>query len=293
MLRSMTGFGRYYIEDAYFTQTWEIRSVNGRYLDIRWRLPQIARGLEAVFEKMVRRHSSRGRVEISLNLQFSARVGSLVRFNREKAEDMLYSLEQFAADKGCSYLPDYGHFLGLAHLWEEQTPDLEGELGDTLSSGLLLALEDWNESRATEAGALRQDLLSRLLRLEEWAESIAKLAPEVKDRHMDALRERLLEALAGQAQDLDENRFLQEIVILTDRLDVSEEVVRLKAHLERLGELLRSGADAGRRLDFTLQECLREINTCGNKIQDIQISRLVVDFKNELEKCREQIQNLE
>ena len=86
---------------------------------------------------------------------------------------------------------------------------------------------------------------------------------------------------------------MQEITILADKLDVSEEITRLKAHLERLRELLKSGQDAGRRLDFTMQECFREINTCGNKIQDAQLSRLVVDFKNELEKCREQVQNIE
>ena len=94
-------------------------------------------------------------------------------------------------------------------------------------------------------------------------------------------------------QELDEARFLQEIVLLADKLDVSEELTRLAAHLDRLRELLALGRDAGRKLDFTMQECFREISTCGNKIQDVQVSRLVVDVKNELEKCREQIQNLE
>ena len=107
------------------------------------------------------------------------------------------------------------------------------------------------------------------------------------------LRERLSEALAAVNGELEEGRFLQEVVILADKLDVSEELTRLHAHLERLRALLDLGTDAGRRLDFTLQECFREIATCGNKIQDAQTSRLVVDFKNELEKCREQVQNLE
>ena len=107
------------------------------------------------------------------------------------------------------------------------------------------------------------------------------------------LRERLAEALAAVGQEPEEGRFLQEITLLADRLDVSEELTRLDTHLERLRELLEAGRDAGRRLDFTLQECFREINTCGNKLPDVQLSRLVVDFKNELEKCREQVQNLE
>jgi len=107
------------------------------------------------------------------------------------------------------------------------------------------------------------------------------------------VRERLNENLQTLNMELDESRFLQEVVILCDKLDVSEELTRLRTHLERLRELLDAGADAGRRLDFTLQECFREIATCGNKAQDVQLSRLVVDFKNELEKCREQVQNLE
>ena len=107
------------------------------------------------------------------------------------------------------------------------------------------------------------------------------------------LRERLSEALAAVNGELEEGRFLQDMVVLSDTRDVSEELTRLHAHLERLRDLLEIGTDAGRRLDFTLQECFREIATCGNKIQDAQTSRLVVDFKNELEKCREQVQNLE
>ena len=99
--------------------------------------------------------------------------------------------------------------------------------------------------------------------------------------------------LEAHGANLEEGRFLQEITIMADKLDVSEELTRLKAHMERLREILAQGGDAGRRLDFTIQECFREINTCGNKIQDSQISRIIVDFKNELEKCREQVQNIE
>ena len=134
---------------------------------------------------------------------------------------------------------------------------------------------------------------SRILRMEEWTGLIAERAPNIKEERANALRERLSEALSQNGQELEEGRFLQESVILADRLDVSEELTRLNTHLARLHDLLQTGGDAGRRLDFTLQECFREINTCGNKLPDVQLSRMVVDFKNELEKCREQVQNLE
>ena len=134
---------------------------------------------------------------------------------------------------------------------------------------------------------------SRILRMEEWTGLIAERAPNIKEERANALRERLSEALSQNGQELEEGRFLQEAVILADRLDVSEELTSLNTHLARLHDLLQTGGDAGRRLDFTLQECFREINTCGNKLPDVQLSRMVVDFKNELEKCREQVQNLE
>lgn len=293
MLRSMTGFGRYYIEDEAFTQTWEVRSVNSRHLDLKWRLPSTVRSLEAAFEKIVRRHASRGRVEISLNIQFSAGAENVLKFNADKAAVMLESLSALAASQGAEFKPDYNRLMGISYLWEEPGLEPEGELGGALSDGLKLALEDWNESRTAEAKALEQDILGRVLRMEEWTSSIEERAPGIKEERFATLRERLAQALAEQGGELEESRFLQEITILADKLDVSEELTRLKAHLERLRELVKSGADAGRRLDFTMQECFREINTCGNKIQDAQISRLIVDFKNELEKCREQVQNIE
>ena len=129
--------------------------------------------------------------------------------------------------------------------------------------------------------------------MEEWTELIGDRAPELKVEKIRLLRERLADSLSQSGLDLDESRFLQEIVILTDKVDVSEELTRLAAHLERMRQLLAQGQDAGRKLDFTLQECFREINTCGNKLQDAQLSAIIVDFKNELEKCREQAQNLE
>ena len=122
---------------------------------------------------------------------------------------------------------------------------------------------------------------------------IEECAPAIKLERFAVVRDRLSELLKNAGSELEETRFLQEVVILADKLDVSEELIRLRTHLDRLRDLLRTDAEAGRRLDFTLQECFREIVTCGNKIQDIQVSHIIVECKNELEKCREQVQNLE
>ena len=292
MLRSMTGFGRCVMEDADWTQTWEIRSVNNRHLDLKWRLPLQARGLESRLERVVRRFAARGRIEIALTLQQRGAAANL-RFDAAQASAMLDQVGALADLHGDAFEPDYNALFAIPTLWERESGDGDDEMEERLEEGLIAALEDWNESRETEGAALARDMASRIAQMEEWVSRIDERAPEIKEGRFAVLRERLSEALAAVNGELEESRFLQEMVVLSDKLDVSEELTRLHAHLERLRDLLEIGADAGRRLDFTLQECFREIATCGNKIQDAQTSRLVVDFKNELEKCREQVQNLE
>ncbi len=293
MLRSMTGFGRCLVEDAQFIQQWEIKSVNSRHLDLKWRLPVFVRSMEPRLEKVVRRFARRGRVDVSLVLQYAAGAAPSPNFDAAQAAAMLQSLQTLAATRGEQFTPDYNALLALPALWGDAGEEIDEELSARLEEGLALALEDWNEARTREGRALATDMHSRILRMEEWTGIIEERAPSIKEERAAAVRERLNEILIRNEGELDENRFLQEVVLLADKLDVTEELTRLRTHLERLRELLGAGGDAGRRLDFTLQECFREINTCGNKMPDVQLSRLVVDFKNELEKCREQVQNLE
>ena len=293
MPHSMTGFGRSITEDEKFAQQWEIRSVNSRHLDLKWRLPMVVRSLETQLEKVVRRFVQRGRVEISLSLKRVNGMRPAADFDAQQAAAMLAALARFAQSRDDSFVPDYNALLGLPTLWGDRCSETDEGLRTRLEDGLNMALHDWNEARAREGRALSTDLHSRILRMEEWLARIEERAPAIKEERQQQIRERLNESLQSLGTELDEGRFLQEVVILCDKLDVSEELTRLRTHLERLRELLETGADAGRRLDFTLQECFREISTCSNKTQDVQLSRLVVDFKNELEKCREQVQNLE
>ena len=292
MLRSMTGFGRCFLEDERWSQVWEIRSVNNRHLDVRWRLPVQARSLEPVLEKLVRSQASRGRLEIFLFLQDNQGRENL-KLNEGQADAMLEEIAAFAHARGDTFSPEYSRLLNISFLWEDGLPENDDALHTVLEQGLATALEDWNQSREIEGKALGQDLLTRILRMEEWLDRIRERAPSVKEERFEQVRERLIDVLDRVGQELDEGRFMQEIALMADKLDVSEELTRLGVHLERLRELLGQGRDAGRKLDFTIQECFREISTCGNKIQDVQVSRLVVDVKNELEKCREQMQNLE
>ena len=293
MLKSMTGFGRALLEDSGISQAWEIRSVNSRNLDIKWRLPYRVRSLEPIWEKLVRQQSFRGRLEISLDLSISRADVPPVRLNRTLAEEMLAEISEFAESINEDFSPDPIRLISISSIWEDQTLEPGDEIAELLEQGLLSALDDWNDSRIREAKALEMDITSRILRMQERVNNIEARAPEIKQDRFDLLLERIDQILENHKMELEEGRFLQEIAILADKLDVSEELTRLNSHLELLRDLLEEGADAGRRLDFTIQECFREITTCGNKIQDAQIQHLVVDFKNELEKCREQVQNLE
>ncbi len=292
-MRSMTGFGRCLVEDTDFVQQWEIRSVNGKHLDIRWHMPASLRSLQTRLEKYTRQYALRGRVDISLVLQYKADAERTVHFDAAQASAMLQALHTLARKRQETFVPDYNAFLNLPFLWGGTEDNQEEQLAERLEEGLRVALEDWNESRTGEGHALGLDMQSRILRMEAWADIIEESIPNIKEERMNGVRERVTEVLSQYDVELDEGRFLQEIVTLGDKLDVSEEVTRLRTHFRRLSELLQVGIDVGRKLDFTLQECFREINTCGNKIPDVQLSRLVVDMKNELEKCREQAQNIE
>ncbi len=292
ILRSMTGFGRSVQNNDLYSLIWEIRSVNGRFLDIKWKLPALLRPFESRFEKIVRRYAARGRVEIALTLQ-EVNQNKLVSFDYTQAHAMLGELEKLAKERGESYQADYNSLLKIPALWIGSEEEADEELVLFAEESLIQALKDWNTSREEEAKSLKADLMMRFAKMREWLNQINDRAPEVKESRFQVVRERVQEVLQRMEVSFDENRFLQEIVLIADKLDVSEECTRLDAHIKRLFELMDNAEDAGRKLDFTLQESFREINTCGNKVQDSAVSVIVVDYKNELEKCREQVQNLE
>lgn len=290
---SMTGFGRCETGGEGFSHVWEIRSVNGRFLDVKWRLPGSLRCMENAWEKTVRRFASRGRVDISLNLEVKSPELLGVTLNETMADAMFTQLSELAERHGQTFEPDFNRVMGMSNLWREAGGEPDPGMLDSLGRGLEEALAEWKASREAEGEDMARDLKSRVSVLREYTSEIAERIPEVLTEKREALRIRIREALDAAGAEFSEDRILQEIAILTDKLDVSEELTRLDSHLVRLAEVLDSDGDAGKKLDFILQETFREINTCGNKAQDTAVSRLVVDFKAELEKCREQVQNIE
>lgn len=293
MPKSMTGFGRSITENSYASVVWEARSVNSRYLDLKWRLPLFLRASEPDLEKVVRRFADRGRLEVSCNFQPHRAEVLDISLNKPLAQAMLRSVADLASDMGHEFTPDYTRLMTISHLWQEGMKDAPPELMEALTSGLAQALEDLNVAREREGGLLAQDILRRLEKLAVWHAEIKKLAPKVKEEKFQALRTRLTSVLEKLGVEPSEERILQELAVMTDKLDVTEELTRLGFHLDQIKELLGQKGDVGKRLDFLMQEAFREINTCGNKAQSIEVSRIVVEFKGELEKCREQVQNIE
>ena len=293
MPKSMTGFGRSITENDFASVVWEVRAVNSRYLDLKWRLPLFLRANEPDLEKVVRRFVERGRLEVTCNFQPHRTEALDVSLNKPMAQAMLHSLADLAQDMGHVYTPDYTRLLTISHLWQEGMKDAPPELMEVLTSGLGLALEDLNTARFREGELLAGDILRRLEKLVAWHADIKRLAPKVKEEKFQGLRTRLSSVLEKLGVEPSEDRILQEVAVMTDKLDVTEELTRLGCHLDQIRELLGQKGDVGKRLDFLLQEAFREINTCGNKAQSIEVSRMVVEFKAELEKCREQVQNIE
>lgn len=297
----MTGYGRSSTQACGdvadtargWAYTWEIKSVNGRHLDTKWRMPSSVRCMEQEFENLVRTKASRGRVEINLHLSIFKPELLGIRLNRPMVRAMIDEVRALAEHDGLDFLPDYNRFFTISSLWEEDSSGLDASLAESLARGLADALDDWNTAREKEGHSLYNDLRSRLNTMLTLHAQLAKRVAELGPEKAKAIEDRLTAFLSKHDLQPDENMLLQEVAILSDKLDVSEELTRLQAHLELVRELLEAGGECGKKLDFTLQECFREINTCGNKAQDPHVSRLAVDFKAELEKCREQVQNIE
>jgi uncharacterized protein (TIGR00255 family) len=293
MFRSMTGFGSFEANDEICAQFWEIRSVNGKQLSLRFKVPGFLGAYEPDWERLVRRYAQRGRIDVSLQLKLFRREEMPLSLNEPLAAHMLDQLQSLARKRDQAFEPDYNRLLSLANLWQEAGTQPHGELGDRLTQGLEAALADWNEARAREGRALKSDLGERLQRMQGWLEDLGRKTNGLAEERLESLRERAAKLLEGFESAPSEDRMLQELALLADKLDVSEELTRLETHLRTLRGHLQQEDSGGRGLDFLMQECFREINTCGNKAQNPEVSRLVVSFKSELEKCREQIQNVE
>jgi len=290
--RSMTGFGRG--EASAEGRTWvaEIRTVNHRFLDQRVVLPRLFNVFEEPVKKMVATILDRGRVDITFSVQGISTVEPQLVVNESVARQYRHCLQQLIDVYGLDGTVTLRDMLTLRDVitLEEQRPDMDAEWV-LISSALEAALKDCDIMREREGQALQQDLLGRLAKFELVVRQIDSHIPELQQQRQSDLRLRVGKLLEGL--DLDPIRLAQETALMADKSDVTEEITRLDSHMAQFRAFLASEEPVGRRLDFLLQEFLREVNTLSSKISSASIAHLGVEMKNEIEKLREQVQNIE
>ncbi|MDF7807706.1 YicC family protein [Pontiellaceae bacterium B12219] len=291
-LKSMTGFGEGAASASGIRVTVELSSVNRKQLDINVTLPRNLITLDAQVQSEVRKQFSRGRVSGVVRVE--AADGSLgqVVLNADLAAQYVVHLRSTAQKLN---LPDdlgADCLTRLSGVTSIEQHDLDFDLvSSVLDEALSKALKGLAKMRATEGKALEKDLRDRISLLDEYTKSIRAQAPGVVSSYREKLFQRLEDA--GLTDLASDERIVKEIAIFADRCDISEELTRLKSHLAQTRKLLRSTEPVGRTLDFLCQELFREINTVGSKANEVEITRTVVAFKTELERIREQVQNIE
>jgi len=288
----MTGYGRGEAVWNGHAIAAEVRGVNNRYLDCTVRLPRAYLFAEDALRAAVHSRASRGKIEVSLSVGPSESESVCVRVNRPAADGYYQALRELAGayglsdDISVSLLSRFPDVLQVEKAQEDQEGAVQG-----LLEALNRALDGFDAMRVREGEILSRDVLGRCAVIETLVGRIEALSPGIVEAYRKRLLERLREAL-GDMQP-DEGRVLTEAAVYADKVAVDEETVRLRSHIAQLREMLAAGGGIGRKLDFLIQEFNREANTIASKCADLEAARLVVDMKAEIEKIREQVQNIE
>ena len=292
LIKSMTGYGRAVetVNGREFTV--ELRSVNNRYLDCSVRIPRMLSFAEDAVKQAVKQAVSRGKVDVFISLRSEGGEEAKITLNTTVLEGYLAAMRQMVTEHGVADDISVSAVSRLPEVFIVEKPEVDEEqLLNDLMQVVAKALEGYNAMRATEGQALDRDLRTR-------GETILQLVAQVEKGNAQTvldyrarLEAKLKEVLENTA--IDESRILTEAAIFADKVAVDEETVRLRSHLEQMNNMLTAGGAVGRKLDFLLQEMNREANTIGSKCTDVALARIVVDIKAELEKIREQTQNIE
>ena len=294
MIKSMTGYGRGESGSEHVTVTVEVRSVNNRYLDCTVKMPRSYIFAEDAIKERIQSRVARGKVDVFITVVQSGGDAFSVTVNEDLAKAYITALEQLYCLDPAHVKPDY-RATDLARfpdiLVVEKQPEDQDALKGLMLEALDLALDDFDAMRCREGGRMAQDILGRAETIEEFIGQIEARSPQTVADYRSRLEAKLREVL--QNVQIDESRLLTEAAIFADKVAVDEETVRPRSHLSQLRELLGRGGPIGRKLDFLIQEFNREANTIGSKCNDVENSRRVVDLKAEIEKIREQVQNLE
>ncbi len=292
MIKSMTGFGRCEVSEGNRKFTVEMKSVNHRYLDVNIKMPKKLNFFEASIRSLLKEYIQRGKVDIFITYEDYTENNLSIKYNRELAGEYLQYLKQMAEDFSLendirvSSLSRYPEVFTM----EEQTID-EESIWKLLKQAVEGAAGSFVETRIREGEHLRKDLLEKLDGMLSLVAFIEERSPGIISEYRKKLEDKVKELL--EDTKLEESRILTEVTIFADKVCVDEELVRLKSHIETTRRTLTEGGSMGRKLDFIAQEMNREANTILSKANDLEISNCAIELKTEIEKVREQIQNVE
>ena len=289
---SMTGYGKgEYIEGG-LELTVEIKTVNNRYLDVSVKAPRIFAAYEDVIRTTVRKKLTRGHADVFVSVKDKRERPTALSVDLALAKAYISAAQALKSEA-----PDLPDDITLSSvlrypdvLKQEDAPTLDEELTKALDIALNIALDKLNEMRAVEGQKLKEDMLSRVATIESLVAEISTRAPQIAQEYRDKLTARVKEYLDGA--QIDESRLLTEVAVFTDKSNIDEELTRLRSHIEQFRSIAEEGI-VGRKLDFLVQEFNREANTTCSKSNDVTITRAGLALKNEIEKIREQVQNLE
>ncbi|MCL6414305.1 YicC family protein [Aestuariirhabdus sp. Z084] len=288
MTRSMTAFARHEAQFEWGSLSWEVRSVNHRYLEPNFRLPEVMRELEFPLREKIRKRLTRGKVECGLRYQLAEGNSGALVVNTDMCNQLQKALKQVQNSFYDTALPDPLAVLQWPGVLQQQELDMKQLHSDALSA-FDQALSQLIEGREREGSELREFVEQRLQGVAEEADQVRELMPEILDRQRQRMQQRIEEARV----DLEPGRLEQEMVLITQRSDVEEELDRLQVHIAEVARVLKGGGSIGRRLDFLMQELNREANTLGSKSINAGTTQVAVNLKVLIEQMREQIQNIE
>ena len=292
MIKSMTGYGRGEKHFDDYKITVEIKSVNNRYLDYNIRMYKQYSFVEDAVRECLSSKISRGKVDVFIQYDTVEKDDKVITLNESIAEGYLNALKTLGEkydvkdDISVSTLARFSDIFNI----EKQEQDKEKIVNDT-KEVLLVAIEDITNNRAREGARLCEFFKNEISEIKNILEVIKNRSGDTVDEYRSRIKERIEEILGGV--EVDETRLLTEVAIFADKVNITEEIVRFESHLKEFSNLLESDIPVGRKLDFTIQELNREANTMGSKCNDFIIGKAVVDLKSEIEKLREQIQNIE
>jgi len=292
-MRSMTGFGRASATEDTFAITVELKTVNNRFLDVNRRLPAELQAIESIIKKLIGDRLARGRVDV--NLQYDRTREVHLELNRPLIAGFLAAMKQMQDEFGLKGEPDINVIARLPNVVETRKEEPGPEFLATLGTVFSAALDDLEEMRTKEGEMLLTELLFRLDEIEKRMPAIENEAGNVAEEYRLRLQKRVGEMLArtDSQLEIDESRLAQEVAFLADRADISEEITRLTNHIEHFRSIVKEDRDVGKRLDFLTQELNREANTIASKTNNMIVKENALAIKSEIEKIREQVQNVE